>query len=134
VVSVRSTPLLNHGGSKVINASGVVPVSSSRFVFIVNTGAGALFELHLNPDGTQNGPALPRTIVGLAGAMSDPEGIARIDTDGAIDLVVASSLSVTSVTSVATSGTVSANDGLVRIRSAPTGIYTRRPCRDFATG
>ena len=118
MVSVRSTPLLNKSGSKVINASGVVPVSSSRFVLIVNTGHGELFELHLNPDGTQKGRALPRTIVGLVGALSDPEGIARIDTDGAIDLVVASSVSVNSV---ATSGTVSANDGLVRIRYAPDG-------------
>jgi hypothetical protein len=104
---------------KVVNASGVVPVGPSRFVFIVNTGRGALFELNLKPDDTQDGPTVPRRIVGLAaGALSDPEGIARIDTDGAIDLIVASSLSVYSV---AASGTVSVNDGLVRIRYTSDG-------------
>jgi hypothetical protein len=120
VVSVSSTPLLDQHGRKVINASGVLPVGPSlRFVFIVNTGHGSLFELNLNPDGTQDGPTVPRRIVGLAAdALSDPEGIARIDTDGAIDLIVASSLSVDIDPS---SGTVSVNDGLVRIRYTPAG-------------
>ena len=74
-------------------------------------------ELNLNPDGTQDGPVVRRPIVGLApGALSDPEGIARIDRNGAIDLIVASSLSVSGF---AVSGEVIAHHGLVRVR------YTR---------
>ena len=91
--------------------------------FIVNDKPGALFELNLNPDGTQDGPTVPRQIVGLAaGAQSDPEGIARIDTDGAIDLIVASSLSIDSV---GASGMVSVYDGVVRVRYAPDGGSAR---------
>jgi len=73
--------------------------------------------LNLNPDGTQDGPVLRRSIVGLdTGALSDPEGIARIDRNGAIDLIVASSLSVSGFT---VSGEAIAHHGLVRVR------YTR---------
>ena len=75
MVSVRSTPLVNQDGGRVINASGVVPVSSSRFVFVVNNFPWALFELNLSPDGTQHGRIVGRPIVGpAAGALSDPEG------------------------------------------------------------
>ena len=117
VVTVSATPLVNQDGIRMINASGVVPVSASRFIFIVNTEHRTLFELNLNADGTQRGPIVPRRIVGLvAGALSDPEGIARIDVNGAIDLIVASSLSVYSV-----GPPVSANVGLVRIRYTPHG-------------
>jgi hypothetical protein len=94
-------------------------VGPERFVFIDNNNPLALFELNLNPDGTQRGPIVPRPMVGLtAGALSDPEGIARIDVDDAIDLIVASSLSVNSAIPP---GTVSANEGLVRVRYAPDG-------------
>jgi hypothetical protein len=114
---VSSTPFVVNPPSPVaINASGVVPVTSSRFVFIDNNDDEALLELNLNPDGTQHGPVVRRPIVGLAGALSDPEGIARIDSDGAIDLIVASSLSVSGF---AVSGEPIAHDGLVRVR------YTR---------
>lgn len=79
----------------VINASGVVPVASTGFVFIDNTDGETLSELNLNHDGTQHGPVVKRRIVGIAGALTDPEGIARINRDGgAIDLIVASSLAL----------------------------------------
>jgi hypothetical protein len=119
LVSVSSTRFANPDGSGVLNASGVVPAGPARFVFIDNNNPQALFELNLNPDGTQRGPIVPRQMLGLtATALSDPEGIARIDMDGAIDLIVASSLSVNSV---GPPGTVSANKGLVRVRYAPDG-------------
>lgn len=115
MVTVSSTPLLNQNGANVIDASGVVPVSASRFVFIVNSESAELFELNLNADGSQRGPVVPRPIVGLTtGALSDPEGIARIDVDGEIDLIVVSSLS-------ATGFGPSVNNGLVRIRYASQG-------------
>jgi hypothetical protein len=129
MVSVRSTSFANQDGGRVFNASGVVAVSSSRFVFIDNRDSGALFELNLNPDGTQNGPIVRRQIVGLpAGALSDPEGIARIDTDGATDVIVASSLNFRGQ---APSGQIIADDGLVRIRYAPNGNLHARAMHGF---
>jgi hypothetical protein len=130
MVTVRSTPFVtNHVDGRVINASGVVPVSSARFVFIDNTDPGALVELSLNPDGTQDGPIVPRTLIGLpVGALSDPEGIARIDTGDAIDLIVASSLSVKSA---GPPGKVHAHDGLVRIRYAAGGDLRAEPMHGF---
>ena len=118
LVLVSSTPF-SPPSAVAINASGVVPVTSSRFVFIDNYDDEALLELNVNPDGTQHGPVVRRPIAGLdRGAMSDPEGIARIDRNGAIDLIVASSLSVWGF---ATSGEANAHDGLVRIRYTPNG-------------
>jgi len=118
LVLVSSTPF-SPPSAVAINASGVVPVTSSRFVFIDNNDDEALLELNVNPDGTQHGPVVRRPIAGLdRGAMSDPEGIARIDRNAAIDLIVASSLSVWGF---ATSGEANAHDGLVRIRYTPNG-------------
>ena len=118
LVLVSSTPF-SPPSAVAINASGVVPVTSSRFVFIDNNDDEALLELNVNPDGTQHGPVVRRPIAGLdRGAMSDPEGIARIDRNGAIDLIVASSLSVWGF---ATSGEANAHDGLVRVRYTPNG-------------
>ena len=89
-------------------------MSPSRFVFIDNTYPWALFELNLNPDGTQQGPIVPRPIIGLGpSGLSDAEGIARIDVEGAIDLILASSLGFRGVD---TSGKAVAHNGLVRIR------------------
>jgi hypothetical protein len=128
VEPVRSTPLARQGNKTVFNASGVVPVSSSRFVFIDNRDPMALYELNLNPDGTQHGLTVKRPIVGLDGdELSDPEGIARIDRDGGIDLVVASSLCVRSVTSER----VYACDGLVRIRYTPHGVLHAEAMQGF---
>jgi hypothetical protein len=110
--------LISRDGSS-FDASGVVPVDGARFVFINDRDPRALFELNLNPDGSQRGPVVRRPIVGLpAGALSDPEGIARIDVGGEIHLIVASSLSVSVVHPPAG---VTAHDGLVRIRYTPAG-------------
>ncbi len=130
MISVRSTPFVTaqHDG-RIINASGVVPVSSSRFVFIDNNDPTVLLELNLNPDGTQHGPIVRRPLIGLAGgALSDPEGIARIDGDGQIDLIVASSLSVRNF---GVAGKVFAHDGLVRIRYAHDGDLHAEPMAGF---
>lgn len=128
MVSVRSTPFAKHADKTVFNASGVVAVSQSRFVFIDNRDAGALYELNLNPDGSQDGPTVRRPIIGLGDdALSDPEGIARIDRDGGIDLIVASSLGVRSVKA----GEVDACDGLVRVRYAPEGDLHAEAMRGF---
>lgn len=129
MVTVSSTPLLNQHGTKVVDASGVVPVSASRYVVIVNSAPEALWELTLNADGSQHGRVAARPIVGLnAGALSDPEGIARIDVGGEINLIVASSMSVTGF---GPSGAVRANNGLARIRYSHHGALRAEGMPNF---
>ena len=118
MVPVHSTPLAHQNGKTTFNASGVVPVTSSRFVFIDNADPWGLYELNLNPDGTQHGPTVKRRMVGLgAGDLADPEGIARIDTGGGVELIVASSLCVRSDLA----GNHFLCDGLVRVRYRTNG-------------
>ena len=119
MTSVSTTPFPKPKRGEAFNASGVVPVGLTRFVFIDNRDPDALFELNLDRDGAQDGPVVRRPIVGLpAGALSDPEGLARIDVRDEIDLVVVSSLCFRRVSG---SGKVVADDGLVRIRYTPGG-------------
>ncbi len=118
MVSVSSTPFADKNAGRAFNASGVVPVGPTRFVFVDNLDPTALFELTLDSDGAQRGAIKRRPIAGLdAGVLSDPEGIARIDVGGEIHLVVASSLCVRSVAA----GETRVNHGLVRIRYTPAG-------------
>ena len=145
MVPIHSTPLADQNGKTTFNASGVVPVSSSQFVFIDNADPWALYELNLNPDGTQHGPTVKRRMVGLgAGDLADPEGIARIDTqEGGIELIVASSLCVWSDLA----GNHFPCDGLVRVRYRANGdlhaqamhgfrhwLVTGYPALDIAAG
>ncbi|WP_139191202.1 hypothetical protein [Rhodococcus tukisamuensis] len=98
-------------------------------MFIDNSDPRALLELNLNPDGTQDGPIVRRHLVGLAaGALSDPEGIARVDTGAGFDLIVTSSLCVKSAPPP---GKVHAHDGLVRIRYTPDGDLHADPMHGF---
>lgn len=116
---VETTPFAEKNGSLPYNASGVVQVGPSRFVFVDNNDPTALFELELSDDGAQRGPIRRRPLVGLApGALADPEGLARVDAGGATWLVVASSFGAKVDKK---SGEVTARDGLVRVRYEPEG-------------
>ena len=116
---VSSTPFVQPNPAGPINASGVVSVGPSRFVFIDNRNHTELLELAVNPDGTQREPLKRRRMTGLSrGSLSDPEGLTRIDANGAVDLIVASSLSVWHDP---VSGQAVANQGLVRVRYRPEG-------------
>lgn len=119
MISVSSIPFDGSNCGKPYNASGVVPVGERRFVFIDNDDPHALFEFRLSRKGKQRGLIVRRPLVGLArGDLSDPEGLTRIDTaDGAIDLVVTSSLGV--VSDRGDEPVVA--DGLVRVRYSPHG-------------
>jgi Protein of unknown function (DUF3616) len=104
-------------------------VSPSRFVFIDNAYPWALFELNLNPGGREQGPIVPRPIVGLGpSGLSDAEGIARIDVEGAIDLILASSLGFRGVD---TSGKAIVHNGLARIRYGADGDLHAEVMRGF---
>ncbi len=111
---VSAIPFAQRNGKAEFNASGVVQVCPDRFVFTDNHDPTALFELALNPDGTQREPIGRRPLSGLApGALSDPEGLTRIDVDGGITLIVSSSLAIRKKRV--------GHDGLLRVRYARDG-------------
>jgi Protein of unknown function (DUF3616) len=113
---VSSTPFQQNPAG-VINASGVVSVGPSRFAFIDNRDPTALWELTINPDGSQQ-ELKRRGLTGLSRrSLSDPEGLTRIDVNGAVNLILASSLSVWKPGP----GQAVANQGLVRVRYHPEG-------------
>jgi hypothetical protein len=53
-------------GDDVYNASGVVPITSSRFLFCDNNSNDSLFELIISEDGKRIGPLIRRPLQGLS--------------------------------------------------------------------
>ncbi|MDT5324935.1 MAG: hypothetical protein QOF25_2087, partial [Mycobacterium sp.] len=105
------------------NASGVAQVGPHRFVFVDNHDPSALFELVLDDDDAEAERIARRPLAGVAGgALRDPEGLTRVDVDGEIFLIVASSLCA--------AGT-NRSDGLVRARYTPHGALHAEPMVGF---
>ena len=101
------------------NASGVAQAGPGRFVFIDNHDPSAVFELALDADGTELERISRRPMAGVAeGQLLDPEGLTRVDRNGEIFLIVASSLCVLDAKG---SGRQQVSDGLVRVRYTPHG-------------
>jgi len=120
---VTPVPFAQRNGKEDFNASGVAQVGVGRFVFTDNNDPGALFELVVDPTGNQSEPIARRPLTGLPRhVLSDPEGLARLDVDGEIVLVVASSLAVKKKTG---------HDGLVRVRYRPEGDLTAEAMPGF---
>jgi hypothetical protein len=120
---IKSTPFdeKNHGAP--FNASGVAQVGPHRFVFVDNRDPSSLFELVLDDDDAEAERIARRPLAGIAdGQLRDPEGLARVDLNGEILLVVASSLCA--------SGN-DRSDGLVRARYAPHGELHAEPMAEF---
>ncbi|MCW2512727.1 MAG: hypothetical protein JWR11_1769 [Mycobacterium sp.] len=116
---VRSTRFREKNGGTPFNASGVVRVAHQRFVFIDNNDPSALFEFELDSDGEGVQRIRRRPLTGLTdGLLRDPEGLCRVDVDGEILLVAASSLCVAGS---GRSGRREVCDGLVRIRYRSAG-------------
>ena len=116
---VKPTSFDQKNGKAPFNASGVAEVGPGRFVFIDNHDPSALFELALDSDGLEVERISRRPLAGVAeGELRDPEGLTRIDLDGEILLVVASSLCVLAANG---SGRRQVCDGLLRVRYTPHG-------------
>ena len=85
---VKPTPFPDKNGGEPYNASGVVQVGASRFVFIDNRDSSALFEFTLDADGEQVEKVRRRELVGVAeGQLGDPEGLCRVEVNGETFLV-----------------------------------------------
>lgn len=94
-VLVTSIPFGESNGADVYNASGVVPLADSRFLFCDNNTGNALFELDLTPDGQKKGPIIPRPLKGLApGAIDDLEALAQAEERQTRFIFATSSLSL----------------------------------------
>ena len=116
---VKSTAFDERNGEAPFNASGVAQVGPSRFVFIDNHDPSALFELALDSDGKEVERISRRPMAGLPdGQLRDPEGLTRVDRDGEVFLIVASSLCVPDAKGL---GRQHISDGSVRVRYTPHG-------------
>src|SRR5215468_11538144 len=95
VRTIMPIPFEEMNGERVYNASGVVPLADSRFLFCDNNSGDALFELDLAEDGRKKGPLIRRPLQGLAPkAISDLEAMTLAEEKGRRFVFCASSLSV----------------------------------------
>jgi hypothetical protein len=92
---IRPIPFGEREGGEPYNASEIVAIGDSRFLFCDNNVGDALFELTLAGDGTMAGPLVRRPIEGIEpGTVDDLEGMTHIRSDGRSLLVAMPSLSL----------------------------------------
>jgi hypothetical protein len=90
---IRAIPFGEQDGKKPYNASAIIALADSTFLFCDNNNGDALFELRLLPDGQMAGPLARRPIHGLEScAVDDLEGMTCIQTKSGNVLVAVSSL------------------------------------------
>src|SRR5215813_1255761 len=90
---VTPIPFGELNGDEDYNASGVVPLADSRFLFCDNHVADALYELDLTSDGQKQGVLIRRPLQGLADdSIGDLEGMTLAEENGRRFVFVASSL------------------------------------------
>jgi hypothetical protein len=95
VQTITPIPFEEMNGERVFNASGVVPLADSRFLFCDNNCNDALFELNLTEDGKKKGPLIRRPLQGLAtDSIDDMEAMTLAEEKGRRFIFVASSLYV----------------------------------------
>jgi len=94
-LTINSIPFGEMNGGEVYNASDIVPLADSRFLFCDNNTDDALFELDLTPDGRKKGPLIRRPLRGLAaGASQNLEDMALVEESGRRYVFLTSSMQV----------------------------------------
>jgi hypothetical protein len=95
VRTITPIPFEEMNGERVLNASGVVSLADSRFLFCDNNCNDALFELDLTDDGKKKGPLIRRPLQGLApDSIDDMEAMTLAEEKVGRFIFVASSLYV----------------------------------------
>src|SRR5215510_14809272 len=90
---ITPIPFGELNGGEDYNASGVVPLADSRFLFCDNHVANALYELDLTPDGQKQGGLIRRPLQGLGGdSIDDLEGMTLAEESGRQFVFITSSL------------------------------------------
>lgn len=80
---IDSIPFGEMNGMEEYNASDIVPLADSRFLFCDNNTDDALFELDLTADGRKKGTLIRRSLRGLdAGVAHDLEDMALVEEGG----------------------------------------------------
>jgi hypothetical protein len=91
---ITPIPFGEMNGDDVYNASGVVPLADSRFLFCDNNCNDSLFELIIGEDGQRKGPLIRRPLKGLApDAIDDMEAMTLAEEKGRRFIFVTTSLS-----------------------------------------
>jgi pSer/pThr/pTyr-binding forkhead associated (FHA) protein len=110
------------------NASGIVPIADSRFIFVENNTNDALFELTLNPDGSKKGPLVARPLRGLApDSVDDMEALTIAEENGQRYLFAVTSL----MTRIKRKVNETPPSGLVRITVRADGGLDAENMADF---
>lgn len=121
---VKPTPFAERNGKFPFNASGVARVGERRFVFVDNRDPAALFEMKFDAGLREVERIHRRRLTGVdSEVLRDPEGLARVDRNGEIFLIVSSSLCVENGHRI--------SDGLVRVRYRPDGDLPAEPMDGF---
>jgi hypothetical protein len=95
VAPIRPIPFGQTAGTDVYNASELVAIDDSRFLFCDNNINDALIEMEFGSDGTLVRPLVRRPLTGLPeGAVDDMEGMALVEHDHARHIYVTPSLSL----------------------------------------
>ncbi|HEV2668368.1 MAG TPA: DUF3616 domain-containing protein [Blastocatellia bacterium] len=96
-LTIAPIPFGEVNGREEYNASDIIPLADSRFLFCDNNTDDALFELDLTPDGRKKGPLIRRPLRGLAaGAAHDVEDMALVEEGGRRYVFLSSSMRVRS--------------------------------------
>src|SRR5262245_53531531 len=94
-LTIAPIPFDEMNGREEYNASDIIPIADSRFLFCDNNTDDALFELDLTPDGRKKGPLIRRPLRGLAaGAAHDLEDMALVEEGGRRYVFLTSSMRV----------------------------------------
>jgi len=79
---IKPVPFGERPGSEPYNASELVAIDDSRFLFCDNNIGNALFELRLSPDGQMACPLIRHSIEGIDdGVLDDLEGMAFVENE-----------------------------------------------------
>lgn len=93
--TITSIPFGETNGNGVYNASGVIQLADSRFLFCDNNTSDALFELNLTADGLKKDQLIRRPLQGLAiDAVDDLEAMTVAEKEGRRFIFVTTSLSL----------------------------------------
>ena len=93
--TIKSIPFGERPGRKPYNASEVVALDDSRFLFCDNNISDALFELRLTPEGAMAGPLIGRPLRGVEpGTVDDLEGMVMVKNGSQRFIFAAPSLSL----------------------------------------
>jgi hypothetical protein len=129
---LTSTLFLDKNNGEEYNASGVVPLGDSRFLFCDNNLNDALMELVVSKDGQQQGPLVRRPLVGLGKKhIDDMEELTIVEQDGRRLVFAVTSLSVKPGSKKKGEEEEVRPGGLLRITIQPDGFLATELMSDF---